>query len=210
MRAFQMVISKRGDNGFEKLGEVTAYYPLLSELGFNVEPKGFESYSEKDGSVISVTAEGKGFPQYDDDKAQYLFDSLLSAVKVKVRNSLKPLSAELKDGASIPTTVEELLATSERNGEAVKAYHECLKAFAAYLPKTGKSAAVCEWAARNAKMPEGLTDQSKARRDLMLELLKGFAVSITQEQLGRYAKTLGKIEGYCAEPEAVAESDLPE
>ena len=208
MRSFKMEVSKKENGAYVKQGEVEVFYPLLSELGIAVEPSGYVVL-DKDGKEVAAMADNAlASPIYADEKVQYVFDAVLAAVKAAARNKLQSGTILLKDGASIATTVEELLATAERSGEALVNRRDAIKAFVAFVPTTGKSAAVAVWVAEQCKNVGGVQFQSQARKDLLLDLIAKFIESINQEQatkFGRFLTSLGE-----AASTAPDLSDLPE
>ena len=70
MKSYNMEVSKKVDGAYVSQGKVEVSYPLLSELGFAIEPDSFDN---------------DGFPIYKDEKAQYVFDAILAAVKAAAR-----------------------------------------------------------------------------------------------------------------------------
>jgi hypothetical protein len=129
MQKFTLEVSAKGKSEGDKrvaVGAIEIFYPLLSELGLNVEPTG---------------ADESGFPTYATEELQFAFDSVFAATKAIVRNRLESGTATLKAGKTIPTTVTELLEAPEGNkGEALKLYREFIQAVTAYAAKIGKSA----------------------------------------------------------------------
>lgn len=195
MKSYKMVVSKKeevkGSMQYVKQGEIEVFYPLLSDLGFAVEP-------QKDDE--------EGFPIYEDSKAQYAFDAVLAAVKAAARNKLKPGTADLKDGASIASTLEELLEGGGANrGDALAAVREMQAAFKAWLPSTGKKetvqAAVYDLAANRA----GLRLQTTDRKQKFLGYLADFAESLNETQAARFERPLKALEADCEAVDAADE-----
>ena len=104
MKSYKMEVSKKENGAYVKQGDIVIFYPLLSELGLNVEPT-------KDDE--------EGFPIYSDEKVQYVFDAVLAAVKAQARNRLVSGTATLKPGLSIASTVEELIESGGNKGDAL-------------------------------------------------------------------------------------------
>ena len=175
MQNYTMEVSKKENGAYAKVGEITVYYPLLSELGLSVEP---------------AKTDEEGFPIYSDEKVQYVFDAVLAAVKAQARNRLVSGTATLKPGLTIASTVEELLESGGNKGDALAAVREFLAAFKAWLPKTGKSekvqAAVYELA-RNKASVALQSDNKKAR---FAVYLSGFAETLNAEQVARFSRPL--------------------
>ena len=193
MKTFNMVVSKKevvsGVAQYVEQGKIEVFYPLLSDLGFAVEP----SKEDEDG-----------FPVYEDAKAQYAFDAILAAIKAQARNKLVSGTANLKDGQSIATTVEELLASNTANrGDALAAVREMLQAFKAWLPSTGKKetvqAAVYDLAANR----KGLALQTADKKQKFQGYLADFAESLTPEQAARFERPLEALNDACESADAL-------
>jgi hypothetical protein len=193
MKSFNMEVSKKENGAYVKQGEVAVFYPLLNELGLAVESNGTDA---------------DGFPTYADEKVQYVFDAVFAAVKAAARNKLQSGTATLKEGATIASTVEELLATAERSGEALANRRDAIKAFVAFVPTTGKSAAVTAWVADQCKNVSGIQFQSQARKDLLLALVEAFVAALSAEQATKFSRFLTSL-GEAASTAADLD-DLPE
>ena len=117
MKSYNMEVSKKIDGAYVSQGKVEVSYPLLSELGFAVEPEKFDD---------------DGFPVYKDEKAQYVFDAVLAAVKaaglVETLQSKGPFTvfAPVNDAfENLPAgTVETLLKPENKSTlSKVLTYH---------------------------------------------------------------------------------------
>ena len=182
MKQFNMEVSKKVNGAYESVGSVILNFPLLSELGFAVEPTSFDD---------------DNLPVYADDKAQFVFDSVFASVKANARNKLVSGSVSLKDGLKIAETVEELLAVGERNGAALQNLRDLLAKFKAWLPATGK----------DTKTQNALYDLVSNRKALALasDTVKGkvqtyiatFASSLKDEDLETYGRILTALDEAC-------------
>lgn len=182
MQVYNLEVSKKVNGQYEKVGDVSVHYPLLTELGFDVEPTG------KDDD---------GLPTYSDEKAQYVFDAVFAAVKAAARNKLVSGTASLKDGNKIAETVAELLTTGERNGAALQNLRDLLNIFKEWLPSTGK----------DSKTQAALYDLVSNRKALGLasDVVKGkvagyiaqFAESLEAEQAAKYERILVALNDAC-------------
>ena len=147
-----LTISKKEGGKYVEQGKVDIYIPDLSLLGVTAE----EGEPED------------GLPTYKDAKAQYLFDAVIAAVKLKARSSLQPGTALLKEGTKIPETLEEVMAQGERSGgaEALAAIRELKKAFAAWvasLKKTQKTSEQIVGYFNNREALSLMTDEVKEK-----------------------------------------------
>lgn len=187
MNVYNMEVSKKVNGAYEKVGDVAIYYPLLSELGFDVEPTG------KDDD---------GLPTYD-DKAQYAFDAVFAAVKANARNKLVSGTVQLKDGLKIAETVEELMAAGERSGAALQNLRDFMNSFKAWLPSTGK----------DSKTQAALFDLVSSRKSLAIasDTIKGkvsgylaqFAESMSAEDAAKYERILTALDDACSSVSAL-------
>ena len=183
MNNFKMDVSKKENGAYVKQGEVTIFYPLLSELGLNVEPQ---------------KNDDEGFPVYEDEKVQYVFDAVLAAVKAQARNKLVSGTATLKDGQKIAETVAELLESGGGNkGDALAAVREFLAAFKAWLPSTGKKEAIQAAVYDLAANRKGLALQTADKKQKFSVYLSDFAETLNAEQAARFSKPLMALNDCC-------------
>lgn len=193
MRNYTMEVSKKENGAYVKVGEVQVYYPLLSELGLAVEPSKYVTY-DKDNKEQDATADTpESFPIYADERVQYVMDAVLAAVKASARNKLVSGTVEFKDGNKIAETVEELLASGERSGEALKIRREFLSAIKGFLPSLGKSPAYQAQLYDIISNIKGINSQSTDRKALISDVVGKFAETLTPENLTRFSRTLEQI-----------------
>lgn len=175
MREFIMTVSKKEDGQFLEVGKVKVFYPLLSELGIKIDPK------EDDK---------EGFPVYEDDKVQYVFDSVLASVKSNTRNKLISGTATLKPGLAIAETVEALIESGGRSGEALAAIRDMRAKFAEWLKTIGKSVQAQATLAIYAKNREALMLQPQDKKDLFAGYLADFVSTLTPEEVTRFQRPI--------------------
>ena len=99
-------VSKKVGNKREPVGEVVVPIPTLENIGL-----------EDDGSLV----------------AQWVNKAMRAAALTDARNKLVSGTADLKPGAKIAATLDELAAPAESSGAALKEISELKKDFAAYL-----------------------------------------------------------------------------
>jgi phosphoribosylformylglycinamidine (FGAM) synthase-like enzyme len=189
MKSSIMEVSTKENGKYKKLGEVTVFYPYLSELGIAVEP---------------MKEDEEGFPIYEDPKVQYAYNAVCAQVKAQARNKLVTKTATLKDGAKIAETVEELLESGAGNtGEALAIIREMLAAFKAWLPSTGKTAAVQEAILNLASNRKGLMLQTMDKKEKFLGYLNRFAEQLSPEQAGKFERPLLALTEACEAGDAL-------
>ena len=188
MQSYKMEVSKKENGAYVKQGEIEIFYPLLSELGVNVEP---------------IKNDEEGFPIYSDESVQYVFDAVLAAVKAQARNRLVSGTATLKPGLTIASTVEELLESGGNKGDALAAVREFLAAFKAWLPKTGKSEKVQAAVYELARNKASVALQSDDKKQKFSVYLSGFAETLTAEQAARFSRPLLALNEACEAGDAL-------
>lgn len=196
MNKYNLEVSKKEGNPgkYVPVGTVTIYYPLLSDFGFDVAPKA--------PVIVDGKPVNQGLPVYSDDKLQFLFDSVFAAAKADARNKLVSGTVNLKDGASIATTLEELVAVAERDGSALIANRNMLTAFKAYLATTGKATAT-QAAILSLANKTSLKLQPAEKKEKFQAYLVNFASTLTAEQAGEFARSLQGLDEACSAVDAL-------
>lgn len=199
MFPYNLTVSKKNDASgkHEAIGTVTIYIPTLAELGFNVEPM-----------PVKVDSEGnpanQGLPEYADEKAQYAFDAICAAVKADARNKLIGGSTELREGAKIAETLEELLAVAERDGAALKAIRAMLNDFKAWLvAHSGKTENVQAAILSLAANRKALALQPADKKSKFEVYVTNFAASLTPEKAIEYSRPLTALVDACQAADAL-------
>lgn len=187
MNKYTLEVNTKEDGKYVPVGSIDILYPTLAELGLDIQPIPQTEKEIAEGEVI----------EYKDEKHQFVFESIFAAVKANVRNKLVSKSAVLKDGVSLPETVEELIATAERDGSALRAYREMLAAFKAWLPSTGKATKTQAAILTLASNKKSLALQSVDKKTKFLDYLAGFAGTLTPEQAADYTRSLKSLEEAC-------------
>jgi len=190
MQSYVMKVSKKEDGEYKEVGEVTVFYPLLSEMGIAVEPAGKDE---------------EGFPTYADERVQYVFDAVLAAVKATARNRLQSGTATLKEGNTIAETVEALLATGERSGEALKTRREYFASFKAWLPSLGKAAAFNTAVYDIVSNVKNIQYQTAKRKANILQLITDHAASLSAEDATRFERIIVQIGEACETAEELSD-----
>lgn len=197
-QAITMEISKRENKEFKKLGEVTAYVPLLKDIVGTVAEATIAK-DEKGNDKIE-----DGIPVFADDKANWIQGAILAAVKAQVRNKLKPGTAEFKDGQKSPENWEELCAEGQRGGAAALALaREFKEKFAEWVGKQGISEAAANTLVTLVKNRDALSLQAQGVKDKVKARLDGFAESLSAEDLEKFMRPLEAAQQAC---EAVEET----
>lgn len=180
MKKFNMVVSKKEDNVYKEVGRVDVFYPLLSELGFAVEPDSFDKETT--------------LPLYSDEKAAYAFDAIFAAVKSAARNKLVSKTSTLKDGNKIAETLEELLAEGEGNsGEALKIRREYFASLKAYMPTLGKGAAYNAAIYDLISNVKNIVYQGAGRKATIKEIVLAHGLTLSAEDVAKWSRVMTQI-----------------
>ncbi len=184
MKSYMMEVNKKVNGKYQPVGKVEVYYPTLADFGLNVESKDGED----------------GFPVYTDSKMQWLADAAIAATKAIVRNRLVSGTVELKEGLTIPSSLDELMEGGSGNkGEGLAIAREFLADFKAWLASTGKPQVVQKSIYDVLRVPESIVAQPQAKKDALRDTyLAGFVDSLDEEKVERYDKRIALIAEYCS------------
>ena len=196
MQKYNLEVSKKENGKYVSVGTVALFIPTLLDFGIRVEPKPVVL----DDKGLPVN---QGLPVYEDAKIQYVFDAVFAAVKADARNKLETGTANLKEGAVIASTVDELIAVAERDGAAMLAFRAMLTAFKEFLTHSGKTAATQAAILTLASNKASLKLQPSEMKSRFLVHLTNFAASLTVEQVSQFAKSLGNLEEACSAADAL-------
>lgn len=194
MHSQDMVISKRGPDGFEPVGKITIFIPTMEDMGITVETKGEDD---------------EGLPVYADDRVQWTYKALVAAVKAKARNALVSGTAQLKPGQSIADTVEAIIAEGQRGGggEALAAIRELKKAYAAWISSLGLSAKAVAMHIQYFGNREALSLQDNSMKEKVQARVVSFAEQLDADMLQAGKNYLDSVLQAC-EPDD--DDDLPD
>lgn len=199
MQSIQMEVSKKVNGKFAKQGEVTITVPVLADvIAFVTSP------IKKDDKGAEIVEDG--LPVYEDDKANWLQSAMLASIKAQARNKLVSGTATLKDGNTIPTDWEGILAEGVRGGgEALAIAREAKTAFAEWMAKQGKSEAATNAVVGLFSNRQALSLQSATNKGKVKAYVESFAESLDEAALERITKP---VEAELAACEDTAEVDF--
>lgn len=176
-------------NVYEEIGAVDYFVPTLDEFGIQTAVK-----KDDNGQDMS---DDDGLPIYADDKADFLFTSLVQYVKASVRNKLVPGTVELKPNNTIPTNWEQFLAESAGRGEALKIIAEAKKAFASYVQGLSKSPQIKSAIIGLFSNKQALSLQSEKTKNSFLGYVAEFLDGLSEGDAERYGRYLTSLEEAC-------------
>jgi hypothetical protein len=199
MKQVTIDVSKKVNGKFVKQGEVTITVPVLADVMEFVNSQ--QKLDDKGAAV-----EEDGLPVYADDKANWLQGCMLAAIKAQARNKLVSGTATLKEGLSIPTDWESILAEGVRGGgEALAIAREAKTAFAEWMGKQGKSEAATQTVVTLFSNKQALALQSEANKGKVKAYVEAFAESLEATALERFEKPIQSVIDTC---EASTEVDF--
>lgn len=192
MQKFEMPVSKKeaknGKNAFVEKGKITVTVPTLEDiLGF------VQSAKLKPGSD---GIDKEGLPVYETDEANYIFGSILAAVKVQARNRVEIVgdAVKVKEGLKIAETWAELVAEGERTGgEALAIIREANDAFAEWVTTQGKSEAAQNTLRVLFKNRQARQTQANDKKAKFATYVEAFADSLDEEKAQRFERPLLSI-----------------
>jgi hypothetical protein len=191
MQAIQMDVSKKVNGKFAKQGEVTITVPTLADvIAFVTSP------IKKDEKGVEIVEDG--LPVYEDDKANWVQSAILAAVKAQARNKLVSGTATLKEGNTIPTDWDGLLAEGVRGGgEALAIAREAKNLFAEWMAKQGKSEAATNAVVGLFSNRQALALQSATNKGKVKAYVESFAESLDEAALERITKPVEAVLAAC-------------
>ena len=183
-------VNQKIDGKYQPVGNIAIYIPTLNCFGIDA----VEGESEE------------GLPTYSDDRLQWLFNSVVAAVKAKARNALVPKTAELKPGTSIAADFEALLAEGVRGGgaEALAAVRNFKSAFMLWFATQGKAANVVAAIKTLIEKKEALALQSSANKAKVAGYISEFAEQADEDLIEAASKYIQGLLDAC-EAEEVGE-----
>ncbi len=176
----KMPVNKKENGKYALIGVVSVPVFSLADFGLAIQSNGVD----KDG-----------LPTYGAPAVQYVQDAVTALIKAAARNKLQPESVETRAGASIATSVAELLESGGNNGAALALHREFVVAFTAFLKTSGKAVRVQEIYSGLARNKSAIALATEAARKGFATQLEGFLATLSEEDIDKY---LGLIEGLSA------------
>lgn len=190
----QMIVSKKVNGAYEEVGKVEVPYFLLSEFGIAVEPTGRDT---------------TGMPVYATDKLNAVFSAVVAMVKADARNKLVSGSIALKPGCTIAQNIDELLAKTQRSGEALALHRAFVEAFTKYLVEcSGKKQGVQLIYLGMVKAKASIALSSEARKEGLLAQLEAFQLQASADEQTKFQTILDTLGSLCSDGEEIDDGDL--
>lgn len=167
MQTIKMAVSKTVQGKREELGTVELYAPSLAELGLPYEPTGTD---EKTGELV-----------YEDHTAGFVYSAVLAAVKANARNKFAPGTITLRPGASLPTTLAELVAPTVSNkGQALVERRGLIEMFKEYASKLERPDALKAALVMLFDKPDNLALQDADKRAKIKPYFESFGNEVAE------------------------------
>lgn len=182
MKTVIMPVSKKVDGQYVKQGEIAIVVPTIEDILSHV-------------AAAKVTGEEDGIPVYDKDEANWVQSAMFAHVKMNARNKLKPGTAELKPGLSIPTDWASLCAEGDRsgNGAALARARELKELFSQWANTLGKSAAAVQVIVSFFSNKTALQLANPDHKAKMSAYIEQFATTLDENQLETYGRQIEAI-----------------
>lgn len=188
---------KAGGNERVKVGEVMVNVPSVADLM---------------PDAVQATKEGKpeydteGLPVFTDNKHNWIQQAIFAQAKAQARNKLKPKTAELKDGAKIAETWEELTAVNTGGGaEHLALIREVKGLFGKWAASLGKSQAAYNNMTDLFNDPKALKVAKDTTKEKMAAYLSEFLDTLSDAEAAKYASYLEKVEAATSNEETEAD-----
>ena len=181
-KKFETTISETVEKGGKKerqeIGKVEYLVPMLDEfLGLTGETK-----TDDDGEVT-----------YTDQKLEWLWGAVQSAVRSLLVSRLEPKSVKFREGYSAWTDFATMVATSGNRGAALVLRREFISSFTGFIAKLGKSE---KWSnamvgfASNAKALAGTTVGNK---EVFQKNLNKFFDGLTEADQEKFSNIIAEL-----------------
>lgn len=199
---FEMIVSEKGlvngKNQYVPRGKVAVPYPTLEDLDIT--------------AIVKETTE-EGFPIYQEEKHNFLFDALLAAVRASARNKLTIVNGvvQCKEGLNIADTLESLMeaGTAGGNGKALQDIRDFVNAFRAYMATTGKSSGVQAAVVAFADKPATISlVEDASKREKIAAYVGDFVATISEEDAARWNRRITQIADACSNESVLDAEDF--
>lgn len=156
-----------GENERQKIGEFTSYIPSLADFGIQSEPTG----KAEDGTLT-----------YASIADNWLYSAVVAQAKTQARNRLQPKSAEVRTGATMPITFEQVIEPVDvrASGTQMVERSQLHKAFTAYAASLGKSENVTKLIVTLFKTPDSLMIQNDKIKQGMIAYVEEFGAAMME------------------------------
>lgn len=158
-----------GESTREKIGEFVSYIPALADFGIAAEPTG----KAEDGTLV-----------YGSIAENWLYSAVVAQAKTQARNRLQPKTAEVRTGATMPQTFEQVIEPQEARASGTQmAERSALhKAFTAYASSLGKSENVTKLIVTLFKTPDSLMIQNEKVKQGMIAYVEAFGQAMVEAE----------------------------
>ena len=186
----QITISQKIDGKYSPIGTAEYVLPLLSAFGIDAK--------------VTGTDEETGCPVYELQEHNWLLSAIDQQVKSIVRNRIDNTTASLKPGQTIPLSLADLTAETERSGAALKIIAEAKRDFAAWVASLGKSAAAQALLSQLFGNKQAIQLRAPADKAKFLTYLGDFAAQLSEDKLDAYQRYIDSLMA-AAQTEIVAD-----
>ena len=166
------------------IGKIAFLVPTLEEVKDHLNTEA-AFIMEKEGEKVLDT--------YESNFSQFLADAIEAACKIKLFSKLEPKSIAFKAGASLWSTIEELVETSSTRGQhfaIAAAFKAAITAFVTGLKKSdGWKSNVLGY----LLTAKALAETSQGNKQVVQKVLDGFLATLSDEDVSKYDKILNEL-----------------
>lgn len=169
-----------GKGKYKEIARLALPVPILADFGIDAAPAiGEDGKPELDDD---------GCPVYAHDVMDWLQSAIIQQVKAQSRN--KVVDGKLKEGQSFAGTFAELVAVSERSGEALKARHAARASLAAYLKSQNRKDVVVKLISGLFTDTDSITTAKDEFVDALNAHLQKWVPTLSEDDKLRFSRTI--------------------
>lgn len=160
--------TQKGSKRRTKVGEFTVIVPTIERL------------TEELAGVKATGHDDEGLPTYDGNIATWVQRAITALAKAEARNKLVSGSATLKAGATMPTTLAQLVEPAATGNTALAELAELARNFGVWIEATGKPAALVSTFGQLVRQPNLIPLQTDKVKQVLTEWLEQFALAAAE------------------------------
>jgi hypothetical protein len=180
----ETIKASNGKGERKDIGKIAFLVPTLEEVKDHLNTE-TAFIMEKDGE--------KTLDTYESNFSQFLADAIEAACKVKLFSKLEPKSIAFKAGASLWSTIEELVETSSTRGQHFAIAASFKAAITAFVTGLKKSDGWKSNVLGYLLTAKALAETSTGNKQVVQKVLDGFLATLSDEDVAKYEKILNEL-----------------
>ena len=170
MSMIKMSVSKTVNGKREEVGKQELYAPTLAEIMAAIQNPEAAKQDEETGELV-----------YEGRVEQFVYGALVAQVKANARNKFVPGTTDLRPNATLPTTLEELVAPTVSNkGQALAERRALIEMFKEYTSGLSKPDAIKAALIMLFDKPDNLVLQDADKRAKIKPYFEEFGNSVAE------------------------------